>query len=353
MRNQIFISILILSVIVLSVAIPVFAFPPSNDEVYEGIDVSEWQGKINFKEVAESGIDIVYIRASEGTDYIDPYFRENYEQAKANGLKTGFYHFLTATNTEEAREEARFFVSNIKGSQPDGKLAMDFEVFGDLSKSEINEISKVFLETVQELSGKECIIYSDAYNARETFDEELARKYAIWVADYFVEEPADNGKWSSWVGFQYTDRGRINGIDGNVDRDHFTNGVLLNDTSKIPTDTTDDVKQEFRTITVRRGDTLSQIARRYNTSYEYLAKINDIRNPNLIYVGERLKVPTLEYDRIHDTSHRLYIVKRGNTLSQIAREYDVSIESIVELNNITNPNLIYVGETLRIPTIND
>ena len=353
MRNKIFISILILSIIVLSVAIPVFAFPPSNDELYEGIDVSEWQGKINFKEVAESGIDIVYIRASEGTDYIDPYFRENYEQAKANGLKTGFYHFLTATNTEEARQEARFFVSNIKGSQPDCKLAMDFEVFGDLSKSEINEISKVFLETVQELSGKECIIYSDAYNARETFDEELARRYAIWVADYFVEEPANNGKWSSWVGFQYTDRGKINGIDGNVDRDYFTNGVLLNDTSKIPTDTTDDVKQEFGSITVRRGDTLSQIAIRYNTSYEYLAKINDIRNPNLIYVGERLKVPTLEHDRIHDTSHRLYIVKRGNTLSQIAREYDVSIESIVELNNIANPNLIYVGETLRIPTIND
>lgn len=353
MRNKIFISILILSIVLLSVTISVLAFPPSNDELYEGIDVSEWQGEINFKEVAESGIDIVYIRASEGTDYIDSYFRENYEEAKANGLKTGFYHFVTATNTEEARQEARFFVSNIKGTEPECKLAMDFEVFGDLSIAEINEISKVFLETVQELSGKECVIYSDAYNAREIFDEELARKYAIWVADYFVEEPADNGKWSSWVGFQYTDKGRVNGIDGNVDRDKFTSGILLNDTSKIPTDTTDDVKQELGTITVKRGDTLSEIARRYNTSYEYLARINDIRNPNLIYVGEKLKVPTLEHDKIHDTSHRLYIVRKGNTLTQIAREYDVSIERIVELNDIANPNLIYVGEVLRIPTINN
>lgn len=353
MKNKTFISILILFITLLSIVIPVFAFPPSNDEIYEGIDVSEWQGKIDFKEVKEAGIDIVYIRASEGTDYIDPYFKENYENAKANGLKTGFYHYVTARTVEEAREEAEFFVFNIKGTQPECKLAMDFESFDDLSKEEINEISKVFLERAQELSGKECIIYSDAYNARETFDEELARKYAIWVADYFVEEPADNGKWSSWVGFQYTDRGKINGIEGNVDRDKFTNGILLNDTSKIPEDTTKDSEQEFEYITVKRGDSLSKIARKYNTSYQYLARINNIENPNRIKVGQRLKVPTFKDNEIHDTSHRLYIVKSGNTLTQIARKYDVSIQEIVELNDIANPNLIYEGEVLRIPTINN
>lgn len=351
MGNKVLSSILILSILILLFAVPVFAFPPSNSELYNGIDVSQWQGKIDFSKVKNSGIDIVYIRASEGTGYIDPYFKENYEEARANGLKTGFYHYLTARTTEEAREEAEFFVSNIKGTQPDCKLAMDFEVFGDLNKNEINEISKVFLETVQELSKKECIIYSDAFNAAETFDEELAKKYAIWVADYFVKEPANNGKWSTWVGFQYTDIGRVNGISGNVDRDYFTNGVLLNDTSKIPTDTTDDRNQEFEYITVKRGETLSEIAIKYNTSYEYLAKINDIRNPNLIFVGERLKVPTFGKE-IHDTSHLLYVVKRGNTLSQIAKEYDVSVERLVELNDIKNPNLIYVGEVLKIPTIN-
>lgn len=353
MQRRLLISILALAVIVLSVAIPVFAFPPSSDDIFDGIDVSEWQGRINYEEVAKSGVKVVYIRASEGTNYIDPYFRENYEQAKANGLKTGFYHYVTARSTEEAREEARFFVSNIKGTEPDCKLAMDFEVFGNLSKSEINEISKVFLETVQLLSNKECVIYSDAYNARETFDEELSKKYPIWVADYFVEEPANNGKWPFWVGFQYSDRGRIDGIDGSVDRDKFTSGILLNDTSKIPIDTTEDTKQAFEIITVRRGNTLSEIARKYNTSYEYLARINDIRNPNIIFVGERLKVPTFDHDRIHDTSHRLHIVQRGDTLTQIAREYDVTVEDIVELNDIRNPNLIYVGEVLRINTINN
>ena len=352
MRSKIFLNTLIL-LLILSVTIPVFAFLPSNDEIYEGIDVSEWQGKINFEEVAESGIDIVYIRVSEGTDYIDPYFRENYENAKENGLKTGFYHYLTARNEKEAIEEAEFFVANIKATEPECKLAMDFESFGDLSVEEINEISKVFLERVQELSGKECIIYSDAYNAREVFDEELARKYAIWVADYFASEPADNGKWSSWVGFQYTDRGRINGIDGNVDRDKFTNGILLNDTSKIPEDTTNDVSQEFEEIIVKKGETLSKIARQYNTSYEYLAKINNIQNPNIIRIGQKLKVPLFKDDKINDTGHSLYIIKSGNTLIQIAKEFNVSIQTIVELNDIANPNLIYAGEVLRIPTINN
>ena len=352
MKNKLFINTLIV-ILLLSIAIPVLAFPPSSDEIYEGIDVSEWQGTIDFEAVADSGIDIVYIRASEGTDYIDPYFRENYENAKANGLKTGFYHYLTARTEEEAIAEAEFFVGNIKGTEPECKLAMDFETFGDLSVEEINEISKVFLERVQELSGKECVIYSDAYNAREVFDAELAAKYAIWVADYFVSEPEDNGKWLSWVGFQFTDRGRINGIDGNVDRDKFTGGILLNNISKIPEDTTNDAIQEFEYITVRRGNTLSGIAREYNTSYQYLAKINDIPNPNLIYVGQKLKVPVFRNDEINDTSHRLYIVKRGNTLTQIAREFDVTIQEIVELNDIANPNLIFAGEILRIPTINN
>ena len=91
----------------------------------------------------------------------------------------------------------------------------------------------------------------------------------------------------------------------------------------------------------------------YNTSYQYLARINNIVNPNLIYVGQRIKVPNFDDSTIHDTSHELYIVKRGNTLTGIAREFGVTIESIVELNDIANPNLIYTSEVLRIPTIND
>lgn len=224
----------------------------------------------------------------------------------------------------------------------------------DFGNDEINIISEVFLQTVEELTGKECVIYSDAYNAKEVFSEELSKKYAIWVADYFVDEPENNGKWSSWVGFQYTDRGKISGINGYVDRDKFTNGILLNDISKIPEKEIDKnkTKKKAKYITVKAGDTLSRIAEEYNTSYEYLAKINNIQNPNLIYVGQKIEVIALKNNEAHDTSHILYNVQSGDTLTAISKRYNVTIESIVELNNIQNPNLIYVGQILRIPSIN-
>ena len=74
------IVLMLLIMFVLTISIPIFAFPPSDEIVYKGIDVSEWQGNINFKEVAEEGIEVVYIRVSEGTNYKDPYFKENYDK---------------------------------------------------------------------------------------------------------------------------------------------------------------------------------------------------------------------------------------------------------------------------------
>lgn len=73
-----------------------FAFSPSSNTIYQGIDVSRWQGNINFSLVKNSGINIVYIKSSEGLSYIDPYFEKNYSESKANGFKVGFYHYVTA-----------------------------------------------------------------------------------------------------------------------------------------------------------------------------------------------------------------------------------------------------------------
>lgn len=336
---------------ILFLGFEVQAFPASSSPIYNGIDVSEWQGNIDFSKVKNSGIEVVYIRASEGYDYKDPYYLDNYKGAKSNDLKVGFYHYLTATNEEEALIQANFFVSVIKGLQVDCKLAMDFEYFDGLSVTEINEIAEIFLKEVSRLSGKETVIYSDAYNAKYTFSNTLAQIYPIWVADYDVTSPG-NGNWNTWVGFQYSDRGIINGINSFVDKDYFTNDILLSNSTEIPTNTSTETPNNISYIIVQSGNTLSQIAARYNTSYEYLAKINNIQNPNLIYIGEKLEVPILENNYINDTSHKLYIIKFGNTLSQIANKFDVSIQSIITLNNISNPNLIFAGSTLRIPTIN-
>ena len=270
----------------------VLAFPASSDTIYTGIDVSEWQGNINFAEVKASGIDIVYIKSSEGTRYIDPYFRTNYESAVKNNLNIGFYHFLTARNVEEATAQARFFTSVVNNLDSDCRLAMDFEVFDGLSNQEINDISFSFLTEVERLTGKEVVIYSDAFNARNTFSRELASNFSIWVAEYGTSEP-ENGNWTSWIGFQYTNKGRIAGISTYVDRDFFTPDIFLSDSTTItvPDSSAPSVNTAF--VVVRRGNTLSQISRLYGVSVDSIAELNDIRNPNLIFTGEVLRIPTI------------------------------------------------------------
>lgn len=181
-------------------AVPTFAMS-TYDVIYEGIDVSNWQGHINYSEVKASGIQVVYIKSSQGTNITDAYFRTNYENAKANGLNLGFYHYVTARSDEEATREAEYFSSVISGTSPDCKLAMDFESFGNLSKDEINSISRIFLSKVKELTGKDMVIYSDAYNAKNTFSKELANEYPLWIAEYGVETPTENINWESWVRF--------------------------------------------------------------------------------------------------------------------------------------------------------
>lgn len=334
---------------------PVYAFGPSTQNEYNGIDVSGWQGSINYNQVANSGIEIVYMKASEGTNFVDPYFNENYTNAKANGLKVGFYHYLTARSNSDAIAEATFFVSTISGMIPDCRLAMDFESFGNLSIEEINEIGLTFMQTVESLSGKEMVIYSDTSNASNIFQGELTN-YPLWVAQYEVEEPTANGNWSNWVGWQYTDVGEIAGINGYVDRDRFTDGILLNENSEVPLpdNTNKPSAGGTTTITIQRGQTLSGIALEYNTTVQRLVELNNIANPNLIYAGATLIVPSgetiIDTDGNSTSGQTIYIVQKGDTLNKIASEFRTTARAIAVENNIRNINLIYVGQRLIIPT---
>ena len=102
---------------------------------------------------------------------------------------------------------------------------------------------------------------------------------------------------------------------------------------------------------VQRGDTLSAIALKYGTTVGKLVTLNQISNPNLIYPNERVIVPikgNIRNEITYDTRHIVYTVKRGDTLSEIALRFGTTVQSIAELNHITNVNLIYIGEKLRI-----
>ena len=140
---------------------------------------------------------------------------------------------MTARSVEDAKLQAKFFVSLISGKQIDCRLAMDFESFGNLNRNQINEIAVAYMEEVKRLSGKEVVVYSNTYDAKYVFNNKVAEE-PLWVAQYGVNEPQDNGNWRNWIGYQYSSSGRISGISGNVDLDKFTKDILLENIEEVP-----------------------------------------------------------------------------------------------------------------------
>lgn len=335
-----------IAALVFAALVPARAIPPSGGRQYRGIDISEFQGEIDFEEVRRSGIEAVYIRVGAG-EYTDEYFAENYERAKAAGLKIGFYHYVTARSVDEGRRQARFFASLVAGREPDMRLAMDFEYFGSLSVSQINAISEACLDELTALTRREAVIYSDLSNARNIFSRALAEKYPLWAAQYGADEPSANGKWREWVGFQYTDEGRVGGIYGNVDRNIFTEGIFLSDSGRIDGEKRTFVRARTRTLTVyvRAGDTLWAIAREYGTTVEAIARENRIVDPNRIFAGERLRI-TLP---ARGSGEEIYTVRRGDTPISIAGKFGVTLSALEDRNGLERGETIYAGDKLSIP----
>lgn len=335
-----------IAALVFAALVPARAIPPSGGRQYRGIDISEFQGEIDFEEVRRSGIEAVYIRVGAG-EYTDEYFAENYERAKAAGLKIGFYHYVTARSVDEGRRQARFFASLAAGREPDMRLAMDFEYFGSLSVSQINAISEAYLDELTALTRREAVIYSDLSNARNIFSRALAEKYPLWAAQYGADEPSANGKWREWVGFQYTDEGRVGGIYGNVDRNIFTEGIFLSDSGRIDGEKRTTVRARTRTLTVyvRAGDTLWAIARGYGTTVEAIARENRIVDPNRIFAGERLRI-TLP---ARGSGEEIYTVRRGDTPISIAGKFGVTLSALEDRNGLERGETIYAGDKLSIP----
>lgn len=201
-------------------------FGPAALPTQPGIDVSQWQGEIDFARVKEAGVWGVYIRSSLGASYRDPYFERNAEGARGAGLEYGFYHFLTATTVEEADVQAAFFAREISRYRYTLRPAMDFGVSDRvLNDDEFNRVAAAFLSRVEQLTGVRPVIYSDAYGARARYFRSLAQ-YPLWVADY-AESVEPNGKWTAWAGWQYADDGRVCGVEGNVDLDWFTDALRV------------------------------------------------------------------------------------------------------------------------------
>lgn len=259
----------------------------------EGIDVSFYQEEINFTLVREDGREIVYIRAGQD-DFEDSRFRANAANARKAGMDIGFYFYVTAVNTFEAQEQARYFASLIESFYYDCRPAVDFEQFEGLTNAEINQIALAFAKTLAAETGVTPLFYTDAYSTQYLWSDRLTA-YPLWVADYGVYEPA-TGVWGEWAGFQYADDGWVSGIYTYVDLDLFTDAVYLSETEHIaahgyPKPDPGPEPEPTFDYTVRPGDTLWGISQRYGTTVDELVRLNNIQDPNLIYPGQVLRIP--------------------------------------------------------------
>mgnify|MGYP003303604279 CR=1 FL=1 len=186
-----------------------------------GIDVSKWQGKIDWETVANAGIDFAIIRcgyrgSSTGVIVEDPYFKDNIKGATENGIKVGVYFFTQAITEAEAVEEASTAISLVSGYKLNFPIYIDTEGSGgradSLSKADRTAIVKAFCETVRN-SGYKPGIYASKYWYYDNLDVSQLSTYNIWVAQYNTECNY-SGRYDMW---QYTSSGSVPGINGNVD----------------------------------------------------------------------------------------------------------------------------------------
>ena len=187
----------------------------------KGIDISSYQGVIiDFKKVKESGVEIVYIKATEGVTFDSPGFGLQYAQARAAGLKIGFYHYMRANDPEE---EAKHFIKATDGLHVDCKYVIDIEQMESQTVAKVSENVRKFADYMIS-QGKEVAIYTgDSFYANNL--NSIVKNIPIWIAHYGVIRPnIDN-----YVGFQYSSKGSIDGILGNVDLNIFEDGIFIKD----------------------------------------------------------------------------------------------------------------------------
>ena len=186
----------------------------------KGIDVSSWQGVVDYRKVKASGIDFVIIRAGFGREVSqkDNCFEQNYKNAKAAGLDVGAYWYSYADSAEDAVREARACMEVIKGKKFEYPIYFDLEEQSRFAKGRnfCDSVIKAFCGEVEK-NGYLAGLYCSTYYLNNYISNAVAGKYELWVAQYNYRCTYTANKYGIW---QYSSEGRINGIGGNVDMDY-------------------------------------------------------------------------------------------------------------------------------------
>lgn len=315
----------------------------------QGLDVSEFQGNVNWTQVKNAGFQFAMLRAGYGYRTPDRQFVRNVTECNRVGIPAGAYWFCYALSPEDAIQEADGCVEVISSYR------LEYPICYDIEQASLNYAAQNGVRITPELAtlivtafcnrieerGYFAMYYSNQSFLNTYLPWEMARRYALWYARYTQHyDGIDCGIW------QYTNTGRVPGISGNVDLDagfidyaSVIREAGLNHLDSTPVPPVSD----YITYVIQPGDTLSEIAERYGTTTGTLAALNNIANPNLIVVGQTIRIPGNS-----GSAAQYYTIRPGDTLSEIAERYGTTTSALMALNGITNPNLIYAGTTIRI-----
>lgn len=190
-----------------------------NDDTQIGIDVSKWQGDIDFSKLKASGVEFVIIRVGSsnglnGENFVDSKFIQNVKNANAVGIPVGIYFYSYASTIDRAISDAKWIVEQIKDYKVDLPIAFDWENWGSFNKFDVSffgltNIAKGFMDTIKD-AGYDAMLYSSKTYLENIW---LPTSYPVWLAHY-TKNTNYTGEYSFW---QMCSNGRVDGISGDVD----------------------------------------------------------------------------------------------------------------------------------------
>ena len=372
----------------------------------KGIDISNHQRGLDISKI---DCDFVIIKATEGKSYVDKSCDGFFQQALSLGKKLGVYHF--ANNSDNtAKQEADWFIQNTQGYIGKAIPILDWEdnitdnvpwALEWLQRVEEAYGCKPLIYMSESVANRHdwSSVVAGNYGL-------WVAKYRDYNPDYNYDmSKAGNMPsikyWNEYAMWQWTSSGRLNGWNGNLDCNVFYGDATAWDKyvgsslgSNMPSNpitpqqpsrfSNEEMAKKviageygdyperktrleaegysyeaiqkivnqayassssYQTYIVKSGDTLSGIGSKFGVAYQKIAADNNISNPNLIHPGQVLKIYT---DQPQQPIYETYIVKSGDTLSEIAQQFGTSIDKIASDNGIKNVNLITIGQRLKI-----
>lgn len=312
----------------------------------KGIDVSKWQGAIDFQKVKNSGIEFVIIRAGYGTSGKDAYFESNYKKAKAAGLHVGAYWYSYANGFNEASAEVDAFLQALSGKQFDYPVYLDMEEKSQLNAGQdfCSGLIKTFCSRL-EAAGYFAGFYTSSSYARSVVTEEVRKRYSFWCAEW-ANSCSLAGSCGIW---QYSSKGTVPGIHGQVDLDYayqdFPSIIVNGGFNGYQTSQKAAKPKIVQKMTVEVA-ARKVIAGEFGNGDQRRKAIEAL---GLDYQAVQKRVNEILSSSAPKQTKVYYSVLSGDTLSGIAATHGLTLAALLKLNPcIKNPNIIYPCQKIRV-----